>query len=334
MLQRLSKSFTEIVLHQPTGILYLACSTPSSRTVWMPGAGRLDADNTHASFADFVATYDPASGRIARLQFADFNLTRGFSAHGMDVVPSSSDPLELYVYLVNHRRPLLNQVGADSSIEIFRTTIGSNSLTHIRTVEDPIIRCPNDIVGYPDGLSFYFTNDRNEKVGLMRNLEIIGRSSSSVGYCHFETGCKYAITNIQGSNGIARAANDTFYVVNSVAGSINILERQSDSTLVITDAIETDRCLDNVSIDADGSLWIAGFPDALTFLFKHFSNPLIPAASSALQMTINVSPSSFFGEKFSLRKVFEDDGNVASGATTVVHDSERDLLFLHGKNPS
>ncbi|KAG6862198.1 hypothetical protein C0995_002128 [Termitomyces sp. Mi166 len=229
----------KIVLYQPTGVLYLSCSLPSSRTFWTPAANRLDAE--HAYFDDYVATYDPASNRVTRLKFLNFNSTRGFSSHGMDIVQSSSNPDELFVYLINHRAPLANQsareVGADSTVEIFKTLVNTDSLIHINTVQDPVIVSPNDLVGYPDGQSFYFTNDHSEKVGFVRKLEYFGRKSSSVGYCHAQTGCKYAITRMQGNNGIARAQNDTFYVVNSLAGAISILERQSDDTLVITDTI-------------------------------------------------------------------------------------------------
>ena len=92
----------------------------------------------------------------------------------MDVVPSSSNPSDLFVYLVNHRAPLgdllAQDVGADSVVEIFKTTVGGDTLTYVTTVDDPVIFTPNDIVGSPDGRSFYFTNDHGEKVGLVRLL--------------------------------------------------------------------------------------------------------------------------------------------------------------------
>ena len=92
----------------------------------------------------------------------------------MDVMPSSSDPQELFIYLVNHRIPLgdrsAEQIGADSVIEIFKTTVGGEVLTHIKTVESPIIVTPNDVVGSADGKSFYFTNDHDAKVGLVSFL--------------------------------------------------------------------------------------------------------------------------------------------------------------------
>lgn len=162
----------EIILHQPSGTLYLACSNPASRTHWIPAVNRLNVSG--ASFDDYVATYDHKTSQITHLKIEHFSGTRGLSVHGMDVVPSSSDPSTLFVYLVNHRKPLANQpahlVGADSCIEIFKTEVRSSTLTHLHTVEHDLIITPNDVVGSPDGQSFHFTNDRGEKVGLVRLL--------------------------------------------------------------------------------------------------------------------------------------------------------------------
>jgi hypothetical protein len=122
---------------------------------------------TGRSDNDYVATYNPATSEIKHLKVHNYRSPRGLSLHGMDVVPSSSDPTQLYVYLVNHRKPIggkdAEEVGADSSIEIFKTTVGSETLTHITTVEDQVIITPNDLVGSPDGKSFYFTNDFGSK---------------------------------------------------------------------------------------------------------------------------------------------------------------------------
>lgn len=103
------------------------------------------------------------------------------------------------------------------------------------------------------------------------------RPGASVVYCHVDHGCKLAASNMFANNGIARANNDTFYVASSMAGKLNILERQADDTLVLTDVIPTgeekhgyvgyhmhnlssDRILDNVSVDKDGVVWAAGKP--------------------------------------------------------------------------
>lgn len=159
-------SRSEIVLHQPTGVLYLACSTPQSRTQWAPVLLLLNASGR--SQEDYVATYDPQNSRITRLTVSGF--PQGLSLHGMDVVPSASNHKELFVYLVNHQ-PFVDKdpqkFGANSTIEIFKTKIGGSTLTHLHTVHSPVILSPNDIVGSPDGKSFYFTNDAGAKTGLV-----------------------------------------------------------------------------------------------------------------------------------------------------------------------
>lgn len=162
----------ELVLHQPTGLVYLACSTPHNRIHWTPFSERLNASGR--SDLDYVATYDPHTDTINRLSFSGPLSLDGISLHGMDVVPSSDDPSVLYVYLVNHRNPTsadARKVGADSVIEVFRTHTGSTMLVHVRTFQDPaVIVTPNDVVGSPDGKSVYFTNDHKLKTGFVRSL--------------------------------------------------------------------------------------------------------------------------------------------------------------------
>ena len=90
--------------------------------------------------------------------------------HGMDVVPSEKNPNQLFVYMVNHRVPIVGDpaiIGADSVIEIFTTHTNSGMMKHVTTVEDPVIMTPNDVLGYPDGKSFYFTNDQVAKTGFV-----------------------------------------------------------------------------------------------------------------------------------------------------------------------
>lgn len=158
----------ELVLHQPTGVIYAACSTPVSRTHWIPALDQLNS--TGASTDDYVATYNPFTGRVTRLKRNDFNAGRGLSLHGMDVVASKTDPDILYIYLVNHRIPLGPQsardIGADSVIEVFSTTVGGSTMDHWHTIEDQnVIITPNSVSGSADGKSFYFTNDHAVRVG-------------------------------------------------------------------------------------------------------------------------------------------------------------------------
>ncbi|KAF8198075.1 hypothetical protein BJ912DRAFT_845748 [Pholiota molesta] len=327
------KACEKIVLHPDSGLLYLACSIPSSRTHWTPAVGRLN--ETGASFNDYVATYDPKTSAITRLSVANFSSTRGLSLHGMDVVPSSENPAELFLYLVNHRAPIgakAADVGADSVIEIFKTTVGGSKMSHVKTVEDPIIITPNDLVGNPDGKSFYFTNDHGEnKVGLIREFNMFSwKKDTSVGYCDTDTGCKYAIQNMHGNNGIARAPNGTIYVADSSTGGLSILEPQADNTLVLTDIVPVDRGMDNLAVDSEGYVWAAAFPDMFALLFKHFNNPEVPSPTTIYRFSLNTGPDAVLGVKHKVEKMLEDDGTTASGTTSAVYDVKRNLLFMSG----
>lgn len=317
----------KIVLHPPSGLLYLACSTPAERRRWTPALGVLEEDEV--AFDDYIAKYDPATGAVTRLTFSGFPTPQGYSSHGLDVVPSASNPSQLFVYAVNHRKPVRGPgklIGADSVVEIFEATIGGNTLTHLKTVESPVINTPNDITGASDGRSFYFTNDHGVKVGFTRYLEFLGLARTSVGYCHIDNGCRVVASGLHGSNGIARTQNGTVYVGSSKSGEIRVFEEQNDQSLVLTDVIALDRIVDNLSIDTNGALWAAGL-SAFPWLAA-YHDPKKVAPSSVLRVTKNTGSQAFFGEKLKVEKAFEDDGMQISAITSVAHDAQRNLLFL------
>lgn len=162
----------EIVIHEPTRLVYMACSTQTSRTHWIPAVNFYNT--TGRSAADFVAVYDPETGRTTKLTLrTEGALPRGLSVHGMAISPSHSTPDEVLLYLVNHRAPLAPDadatvVGADSAVEVFRTRPGTAWLEHVHTFEDEVIATPNDIIAGKEDLSFYFTNDHGfVKTGLV-----------------------------------------------------------------------------------------------------------------------------------------------------------------------
>lgn len=83
-------------------------------------------------------------------------------------------------------------------------------------------------------------------------------------------------------------------------------------------------------------------------VMRQINDPSVLVASSALRITANRGPGSFYGEKYNVDKVhefdlefakdtanffeqvFEDPGELASGSTSAVYDAERGRLFMHG----
>ncbi|KAJ3920427.1 hypothetical protein F5877DRAFT_89458 [Lentinula edodes] len=321
----------KIVLHQPSGLLYLACSTPESRLAWTPAMDQLNVQGR--SNDDYVATYDPTTSKFTRLQLENFNSDQPISVHGMDVVQSTSSGSELFVFVINHRAPPAGQdprkVGADSVIEVFKTTVAGDRLVHINTVRDPrVIVSPNDVVGEADGKGFFFTNDRGSKISNSYNLF---SATTSIGYCHLDHGCKFVALGLYSSNGIVKAStNNTIYVSSNLGGKINVFERQSDNSLLLKDVNEKGQALDNISLDNRDQLWVAAFPKIRDNIENLSKDPHHLASIAAFKISANTGPGSLYGEKYNVEKILEDDGTIVSASTSIVHDSDRGLIFMHG----
>ena len=84
-------------------------------------------------------------------------------------------------------------------------------------------------------------------------------------------------------------------------------------------------------VDSKGAIWAAGLPKVLATRARILDpTQKTSAPSSLFKITLNIGESSFYGEKYSVEKVLEDDGTKISGITAVAHDATRGRLFLHG----
>ncbi|KAH7339448.1 hypothetical protein B0J17DRAFT_655168 [Rhizoctonia solani] len=347
------KSCEKLVVHS-SGLVYLACTpSPETRMDWMPAGFKLNSSALRArTSADYVATYDPRSHMVTKLNVLGLKDPRGLNLHGMDVVSDEVDSDILWVYLVNHRPPLdpladVYRVGADPVIEVFRTHLGSNTIEWARTFEDSsIIISPNDVVGGPDGKEVWFTNDRRARMGMVRTLvDVVFRfKSTTVGYCHSDTGCKIAADELYASNGLARVCivvpewlltqlsssktkDGNFWVASTNGGYVTIHERQADNALVPTEVVQVGLPIDNLAVSSDGSVIAATFPRLLD-LMKAVQDTSLTAPSSVHQISINTGRGSYYGEKYKVERIYEDNGDLGSSATSAgLHG---DSLFLHG----
>ncbi|CCO29441.1 Serum paraoxonase/lactonase 3 EC=3.1.1.2 [Rhizoctonia solani AG-1 IB] len=280
---------------------------------------------------DYVATYDTRSRKVTKLSITGLVDPRQLNVHGMDVVSDEHNPNIFWVYLVNHRPPLpgLSEDGADSSIEVFKTQLGSNHMQWVRTFAHPeIILTPNDVVGGPNGKEAWFTNDCPAKKGLKRQLHTYFRLGSTwVGYCHADTGCKIAADELYTSNGIARTLDGKFWVASLMGGYLTVHEQQADKTLVQTEVIHIGAFVDNLAVASDGSVVAATLPKADAAL-KSLTDAKFKSPSSAHRISINRGESSYYGEKYKIQKIYEDDGAMGSSATTAaIHDG---YIYLNG----
>ncbi|GAK63104.1 serum paraoxonase/arylesterase [Moesziomyces antarcticus] len=331
-------------LHRPSGLLYLACSDIKSRLSWLPAVDNLDV--TGRSNTDHIAILDtkgsgPIASRITRVKPVGYTDT--LNLHGLSVweIPAKSPELKptLRVFVNNHRPPIdpvsktvvdAKTVGANSTFELFETTLGEGRMRHVRTYAGEAVRTPNRpaAVG-PD--SFVFTNDHKTKTGKGRILDFF-LSRSDLGFCD-KSGCKIANPGpFYYPNGLVRSAKfpNRIYVPASADANIRVFELQADNTLTLIDVIHTGYPSDNITVDEDDNIYTASFPNVPKLLAKFKDPENVASPTTVLKISRNYDKDQFFGKKWNVEKLLEDDGSGMSGATTAVWDKHNGGLWLSG----
>jgi hypothetical protein len=135
-------------------------------------------------------------------------------------------------------------------------------------------------------------------------------------------------------NGLSKGNDGLIYVPSSADGTVKVFSLQHDNTLKLEHTIRTGIPLDNISPDANGDLYVAGFPLALK-TFKGLANPYGETPSPATVLRIRKTATNEFDDdeaRYVVEKVIEDrEGKVINGATTVRHDVKTGRLFIGGE---
>jgi hypothetical protein len=115
---------------------------------------------------------------LTATNFPGINGDGTFNLHGFDIrADANTDTLR--ILLINHRPPFdpvtgepldPKIVGANSTVELFQTRAGSESMRHVRTYSDELIQTPNRVAWVNDH-AFVFTNDHSAKTGFVSSLD-------------------------------------------------------------------------------------------------------------------------------------------------------------------
>lgn len=135
-------------------------------------------------------------------------------------------------------------------------------------------------------------------------------------------------------NGLARGFDGLFYLPSSVDGQIRVLALHEDNTLQQIDTIRVGMPLDNISPDAKGDLYTAGFPNMQSM--KGMADPYgqkAPVTIWRIRKTVDAGTDGVRSVDYRIEKVIEDKvSKVLAGSTTVRHDAKTGRLFIGGKN--
>lgn len=270
------------------------------------------------------------STRTTKVKLANFPGLFGegsFTSHGFGVWQDPSDANKIRLFLVNHR-PSIDyanggvyldnaKVGANSTIEIFETILGSDVAEHVRTYVHPLIRTPNDVEpAGPD--SFYVSNDHHVKSGLRKELDML-LPLTDVVYCD-EAGCKVALSKAQYANGIGgytspQTGARTYYLSQTSSASKLVLTPQEDNTLIVADTLHIPLGSDNVYVSpTSGAAYFVLFPDAIHLTSKHFKEPRKHGSASMVLKVEKNDPlkdrEAFFGQKYKVSECALEGGPV------------------------
>ncbi len=182
---------------------------------------------------------------------ADFK--KPFAPHGISMYKKDST---YTVMAVNHTLE-------GHSFEVFN--LQDTVLTYERTITNPAINSPNDVVMLDEN-RFYFTNDHKYEAGFGRFLEdYAGWSISNVVYFDGET-----YTEVADGIGYANGINydkkrNLLFVASPRNFEVKVYTTNQDGSLNFVEDIDCGTGVDNIEFDEEGNLWIGAHPNLLAF---------------------------------------------------------------------
>lgn len=221
-----------------------------------------------------IYVFDPDNAGSVRMVSAD--APADFRPHGISLY-REGDTARLFV--VSHPE-------TGSQVLIFN--IGEDgALAHVRTVTDPAIFSPNDVAATgPE--SFYVTNSSRFGDNPMGVLEaFLGLPAVNLVFFDGESARQAAGGLVYGNGVNLSPDGERLYAANFIAQRIDVFARDTNTNeLTRVDTFRAPFGLDNIELDEDGDLWVAGNTEVFSFL-AHQSDPGERAPSYAVEFDAN-----------------------------------------------
>lgn len=321
--------------------LYAACSSVKTRLGWCPGGNKYNLSSRERTDHISVLNIDhPGPDSLFGLHQLTIggNFSADLDLHGLDARYIGD---RLRFWLINHRPPIddksgnfldSTKVGANTTIEIFDLDQKSSKLEYVKTIHDDALVSPNNLAVDDDGVGFLVTNDHDIKVSVFRDLtQIIGGGSTT--YCRTDTGkCNFAARKgFYLPNGVVKGHDGLFYIAHSAKGKVTAHKMTRDG-LVQTNEVRLHVPLDNLSVDANGNIIAAAFPDALKSV-EAMGNPKEATAPATAIMIRKSVPQAQGNEEevYETFKLAEDrDAKFLPTSTVAINDVVSERLFFGG----
>jgi len=244
-----------------------------------------------------------------------------FITHGIDIWYDDSEPNLVYLHAVNHVPVSIDDVAqpsSDSRIEVFLIDLDAEKKVakHLRTLNDPLVRTPNDIYSLGP-FDLLVTNDHVNTHGHLRLVEDLltfkWNSRTSIVRLN-ESGAEVVADGLHNANGLGHGPNGTIILGDAAGGDLTIFE-WSSGRLLKKDYLALNINLDNPSYyndpyprkaDASGYV-LGGLLDGI-HLDQTSRDPGAKIGSSVYIVRRDLAG------KVQKKLLIEDDGTWVSGA--------------------
>ncbi len=285
----------DITIHPKTGIAYISACDRRAVSSGKPGKGGIfayDLNTAEPKLINLTPDADP-----------------DFQPHGISLY--SEEGGRAVLFSVNHQ-------GGKHKIEIY--DLKNGQLYHTKTLSDPTLVSPNDLVAVgPD--KFYVTNDHRYASGIKRTMEeyLKLRLSNVL----FYTGSKFieAASGIGYANGINLSTDGRIlYLCAVTERSLYVYDRNTTTNKIsYREKIKLNTGVDNIEIDNAGSLWIGAHPKLLSFV-KHSKDHTQISPSQILHLV----PRSDGG--YEITEMYLNTGEEISGSSVCAVGNNRMLI--------
>lgn len=159
----------------------------------------------------------------------------------------------------------------------------------------------------------------------------------NVVYCD-RNRCNVAVDGLFFPNGITRSRDGLFYIVQLMKRVVDVYSLTEDRLLKLEDKIDIGMPVDNLSIDSEGDIYAAAFPQAYK-MTKGIQHVYSGIPSAVFKISRDIKPAKgpkkrkdgeLYQGEYHVEKVLEDNGAVLSGSTTAIHDPQTGRYFLSG----
>jgi arylesterase/paraoxonase len=220
-------------------------------------------------------------------------------------VPEAFRPLGLSYYEDEDHRRLFVVNEAAHAVELFAVA-DDGALTHLETFVERRMTSPNNVVA-AGPRSFYVTNDaKSGREGFAASFSFLTRSAQ--GDILFTDGVTWrvAASGLRFANGVALSPDGgTLYAAETSGYAVKVYDRDmANGALRHIETMPTPSAPDNLSVDENGAVWIAGLPKPLA-LPLHARDPEATAPSAVMRV----------GGESGIETVYRDDGSELSASS-------------------